>query len=161
MTDSLLESIEKRFPQAVQTKCAESGCKLILDRKKLGTFLLLKGESVRPGKPACDCIIFIPPKESEKEKGKIIVGLTELKSKTVHVSHVCNQLTGGLNFALELLYDKGINAKGFKCYAMVVAKKWNTPEYKLLTSKKLVYRGVKYRILPKKCGASFADIISG
>ena len=145
-----LQCIEKKFNFAVIKTCKDAGCKLNLSG--LQDFIVLKGEKIYKDQPVCDCIIFV-------KHQRLIAGVVELKSKTVDVSKVREQLTGGLRIVSDALQRCGIDASSVKCYVVVFAKKWRKSEFKVITSSRIKFRGKNLPILPKRCGDSFVAII--
>jgi hypothetical protein len=113
---------------------------------------VLKGERICQDRRICDCIIFT---------GGIIIGIVELKSKTAHSSEIEEKLTAGSEIALNILEGCSDNDIKFEFYHLVLAKKWHSSEYKVITSRKIVVRGKRYDIIPKRCGVSFSAVISG
>jgi hypothetical protein len=144
----VLKYLENKYPEAVTKRCEDAGCSLKLN--DLDEYIVLKGERIFPHQPICDCIVFI-------KKARTIAGVVELKSKTVDVSQVRQQLKGGLQFVFEAITQCG---KSMKCYVVVLARRWRTSEYRVIISKKIEVDGIKYSILPKRCGISFSEIIS-
>lgn len=47
-----------------------------------------------------------------------------------------------------------------KLYYLILSKKWHTSEYSILKKIKISAMGKKHHILPKRCGISFAEVIS-
>lgn len=146
---SVIDIIRNNFTDAIIARCSEKGCKLRLNG--VGNHIILKGEMICQDRSVCDCIIFTEG---------IIIGIVELKSKTAHSSEVEKKLTNGSEIALNILERYSDNDMKFKFYHLVLAKKWHTSEYKVITSKKIVVKGKKYNIIPKKCGISFSTVIS-
>jgi hypothetical protein len=148
---AVLKCIAKEFNHAVIKTCSDAGCTLKLSGLK--DYIVLKGEVVYQNQPVCDCIIFV-------EHKKLLAGVVELKSKTVDVSKVRLQLANGLKIVFKAFNKCGIEPEQFKCFVVVLAKKWRKSEYNVIKSKKVEFQGRKYYILPKRCGVSFAEIIS-
>ena len=135
---------------AVIARCSERDCKLKLDG--LSNYVVLKGEKICRDHKICDCIIYI-------KKDHIIICMVELKSKTVDSSEVEEKLTNGSVIALDILgrYDECMKVK---FYHLVLSKRWRTSEYRVLTSRKIIVRGKKYDIIPKRCGVSLSEVVS-
>ena len=146
---SIIDCIKRKFTHAIIPCCSERNCKLGLDG--LSNYVILKGEKICQGRKICDCIIFT---------GNVIIGVAELKSKTVHWSEIEKKLTNGSEFALQILNKAGGRGIRFEFYHLVLCKSWRPPEYKVITSRKIIVRGKKYNILPKRCGVSFRKVIS-
>jgi len=145
----VINYIKSNFADAVIPRCSEMGCKLRLNG--LSNYVVLKGESLCKDRRICDCIIFT---------GGIIIGIAELKSKTAHSSEIEEKLTNGLEIALNILEECRDNDIKFEFYHLVLAKKWHSSEYKVLTRKKIVVKGKRYDIIPKRCEISFSEVIS-
>jgi hypothetical protein len=150
---TVLKRIAKEYHHAVTKECSDAGCKLKLSDLK--DYVVLKGEAVFKDQPVCDCIIFVNNAIS-------LVGVVELKSKTVDVSKVRQQLTNGLKFAIEVVKKYGVNPEQFRYYVIVMAKKWRKSELDVIKSKsrRIEFQGKKYPILTKRCGISFSYIVS-
>ena len=139
------------FSDAIVDNCCDSGCKL--DLRGLDNVVVLKGEKIFPDRPVCDCIIF-----SGEET--IVAGVVELKSKTVDVSKVKEQLRGGLRFVKEALERSKTKRFLKNCIVVLMAKKWRTHEHRLLTARKISFDGKNLLIIPKKCGDRLIDILN-
>ena len=150
---NILKYLKNQYKYAVKDKCEEPGTNCTLSLKDLDKYIVLKGEEVQPRQSICDCIVFV-------EKEAVIAGVIELKSKTVDVSKVMQQLTNGLKFVFEAIKDSDINSHLMKIYVVVLAKKWRKHEYDIIKKKKILMYGKKYLILPKRCGIYFSEIIS-
>ena len=146
---SVIDRIRNNFTNAIIHRCSEMGCRLRLNG--LSNRVVLKGERICQDRRICDCIIFT---------GSIIIGIVELKSKTANSSEIEEKLTNGSEIALNILERCCDNDIKFEFYHIVLAKKWRSSEYKAINSRKIVVRGKRYDIIPKRCGVSFAAIIS-
>lgn len=149
----ILKHLKNHYDYAAKERCSEPRTGCTLDLRNLDEYLVLKGEEVLPGQPACDCIIFT-------EKGVLAAGAVELKSKTVDVSKVMQQLTNGVKFIFEALEGSGIDRQSPKVYVVVLAQKWRKHEYELIKKRRIEIFGKKYPILTKRCGTYFSEIIS-
>lgn len=147
---SAIDCIKNNFTNAIIPRCSEMGCRLRLNG--LSNRVVLKGERICQDRRICDCIIFT---------GCIIIGIVELKSKTAHSSEIVEKLTNGTEIALDILEMCCDNDMKFEFHHLVLAKKWHSSEYKVITSKRIVVRGKRYDIIPKRCGISFSAVISG
>ena len=83
-----LDRIKRDFAHALRPRCSERGCTLSL--QGLGDRVVLKGEEISQARqarkpPMCDCIIFVVD-------DSIVIGIVELKSKTVDASQVEKKL---------------------------------------------------------------------
>jgi len=145
---SVIDCIKNNFTNAIIPRCSERSCRLKLN--SLSNYVVLKGERICQDRRICDCIIFTR---------EIIIGIVELKSKTAHSSEIEEKLTNGSEIALNILESCSNNGIKFEFYHLVLAKKWHSSEYKVITSRKIVVRGKRYHVIPKRCGISFSAII--
>ena len=145
----VIDCIKNNFTNAIISRCSEIGCRLRLNG--LSKCVVLKGERICQDRKICDCIIFT--------EGTII-GIVELKSRTTHSHEIVEKLTNGSEIALNILDECSNNDMKFEFYHLVLAKKWHSSEYKVITSRKIVVRGKRYHVIPKRCGISFSAIIS-
>jgi len=149
---SVIECIKSNFINAIIARCSEMGCRLKLDG--LSNYVILKGERIYQDRRICDCIIFT-------RDDCIIIGIVELKSKTAHSSEIEEKLTNGSLIALDILERCRDNRAKFEFYHLVLCKSWCSSEYMVIISRKIIVRGKKYEIIPKRCGVSFSEVISG
>lgn len=147
---SLIDGIKKCYPKAVITHCAEQNCKL--DLRGLNNFIILKGEKICITKKMCDCLLF-------HEKECIIIGTIELKSKTAHASEIIEKLRNGLEFAIKILNECKGSLKNIKFIPVILSRRWDSSEYRVLTNQRIEIHGKKLNILPKRCGTSLVDLI--
>ena len=145
----VIDCIKDNFTNAIIPRCSEMGCMLKLNG--LSNHVVLKGEIICQDRRICDCIIFTEG---------IIIGIVELKSRTAHSSEIEEKLTNGSEIALNILDKCSNNDMKFEFYHLVLAKKWHSSEYKVITNRKIVVRGKRYHVIPKRCGISFSAIIS-
>jgi hypothetical protein len=147
----LINCIRSKFNDAAVPNCSERGCDL-----KLGNFndsVVLKGERICRDRKMCDCIIFA-------EKGKIIIGIVELKSKSADPDEIEEKLINGSNVSLEILkacHEQTI----FDFYPIVLSESWRRSEYRIIKKINIRIMGRKCWIIPGKCGVSLSEIISG
>ncbi|MDQ1328723.1 MAG: hypothetical protein QG641_2008 [Candidatus Poribacteria bacterium] len=159
----IVDKIRINFKKAEIKKCSEAGCNLRLDN--LGSFIALKGEIIiknpcfndlvsnlvkKPGDNPriCDYIII-------KANGDIIVGLIELKSHKPSASIIKEQLENGSKIALELLKNLMFTFSKHNFFPIVLAQSWNATVFRKLSDSYVM----DTRIIPKKCGDSFVEII--
>ena len=159
----IVDKIRINFKKAETKKCSEAGCNLRLDN--LGSFVALKGEIIirnpcfndlvsnlikKPGDDPriCDYIII-------KANGDIIVGLIELKSHKPSASIIKEQLENGSKIALELLKNQMFTFPKHNFFPVVLAQSWNSTVFRKLSDNSVM----DTRIIPKKCGDSFYEII--
>lgn len=146
-----ISCIKNIFANAVAKDCSEMGCKLRLNG--LHNHVVLKGEQICTSRKMCDCIIFATNK-------RIIIGIVELKSKTAHPSEIIEKLTNSSEVALSTLEKCRRNFTRLDFYHIVLCKGWDSSEHRVITSRRIVVRGKKYDIIPKRCGVSFSEVIS-
>lgn len=120
----------------------------------LNNYIILKGEKVCAGRKICDFIIFA-------RNDRVIIGIVELKSKTIHANEIKQKLTNGSEIALDILEKNCGKQIDYEIYHLVLCKSWHPSEYKAITSRKITLKGKKYFIIPKRCGSRFSEIISG
>ncbi|MGB9760082.1 MAG: hypothetical protein ACP5KW_09725 [Thermoproteota archaeon] len=147
---SVITCIKNKFSEAVVKNCSELGCEIKLS--KLRNFVVLKGEKLCQNQKICDCIIF--------NEDYQVVGIIELKSKTAHHTEILEKLINGSKVVSKLLEECNTKNIVFNFYYIVLCKKWNTSEYKVITSKKVNFKGKSYNIIAKNCGTSLLDILS-
>ena len=128
------------------------GCRLRLN--DLSNYIVLKGERICENRKICDCIIFT-------RDNCIIIGIVELKSKTIHSSEIVEKLTNGSEIALDILEQCSDNHMKFEFYHLVLCKRWHPSEYRVITSRKITVKGKGYDIIPKRCGVPFSEVIWG
>ena len=149
---SVINCIESDFINAIIARCSEKGCSLRLNG--LSNHVVLKGERICKDRRICDCIIFT-------RDNCIIIGVVELKSKTIHSTEIVEKLTNGSEIALGILEECSDNDMKFEFYHLVLSKRMPPSEFRVITSEKIIVRGKRYDIVPKKCGISFSALISG
>jgi len=147
----MLEVIKGNLTHAVVERCAEQHCELRLDG--LSNYVVLKGEQVCPDRRMCDCIIFVAT-----ESG-VTIGIVELKSKTAHASEVIEKLTNASESALEILDGCGVRTAKPEFWHLVLSKRWDASEYRVITNRKIIVGGKKYPVIPKRCGTCFSAVI--
>ena len=145
---------DEDYAKARIRRCSESGCKLVLDR--LPNRVILKGERLVQDRKICDCIIFAIYEEA---KGNLIVGIVELKSKTVDVDSVVKKLTNGSELALNILENCQKDLRNLKFYHVILSKGESSSKLKTLKRRKILFRGKRYNIIHKRCGESFWQIV--
>ncbi|MEW6201738.1 MAG: hypothetical protein AB1546_07175 [bacterium] len=147
----ILNYIRNNYANSTSPDCSEQNCKLKLDRLK--NYVVLKGEKLEQKSKICDCIIFAMEEQ-------LIVGMVELKSRTIHVRELVEKLTNGTKIAFYILNKCNYTQKQFEFYHLVLAKHRHRADHNKLTRKeKVKIRGKEYKILSKKCGESFSTII--
>lgn len=147
----VINCIKNNYPNAIIPRCYEMGCHLRLNG--LNNYVILKGERMCKDRKICDCIIFT-------SDNYIIIGIVELKSKTVHSSEIIEKLTNGLKIALDILEECNDKCMMYEFYPIVLCKSWHTSEYRIIIKGKIKIKGKRYNIIPKKCGISFSTVIS-
>jgi len=94
-----------------------------------------------------DCIIFV-------QKGKIWVGVVELKSTTYEVGQVIEQLRAGCDLALKIL-DEVNWVKDYEVKPILVAKHHPHSECMLVQQASLTVRGRRYYVTTATCSDMF------
>ncbi len=148
----VINCIKSNFTNAIIARCSEMGCRLRLNG--LSNYVILKGERICEDRRICDCIIFT-------RDNCMIIGIVELKSKTIHSNQIIEKLTNGSKIALDILEECSDNGMNFEFYHLVLCKRWHSSEYRVIISKKIIVGGKRYDIIPKRCGVSFSAVISG
>ena len=116
---------------------------------------ILKGEKICSDRKICDCIIFV------NQNNTLIVGIIELKSKHIDASGIKEQLTNGSKSALKILEKCPDTYNKSEFYPIVLAKGWGrTSRSAMLRNTKIQFGSKERRIITKKCGDSFLEIIS-
>ncbi len=147
-----LNCVRHRFGHAVRKRCAESGCELKLDG--LGNHIVLKGELLFRDRKMPDCMVF-------KTNGRVIIGVVELKSGTVHASEIVRKLTNGTRAALRILKECFDSRTSYTFYHVVLSQRiQRSSEYVKITRGKVKIGKKHYDILPKRCGTQFATLLS-
>lgn len=149
---AVINCIKNNYTNAIIPRCYKMGCHLGLNG--LNNYVILKGERICTDRKICDCIIFT-------SDNYIIIGIVELKSKTVYASEIIEKLANGIKTALDILEEGNDNCMKFEFYPIVLYKSLHPAEYKVITSRKIKVKGKRYNIIPKKCGISFSTVISG
>ncbi len=152
---SVINCINTEFADKKIERCSErgTGCKLKLDTSY--EHIIIKGEKICNDRKICDCIIFV------NQNGAIIVGIVELKSKHIDASDIKEQLTNGSKIALEILKECTDTCDTSEFYPIVLAKGGGrTSEHAMIRNAKIRFGSKKHRIITKKCGDSFFEIVS-
>lgn len=144
-----IDCIKSNFTNTIVARCSEKGCKLRLNG--LSDYIVLKGERICQDRKICDCIIFV--------RNNRIIGIVELKSRTAHPSEIKEKLINGSIIALDIL-EKCRDKQNYEFYHLVLSKSWRPPEYRVIISRRIIVRGKRYDIIPKRCGVSFSAVIS-
>lgn len=147
-----LKCVHRKYGHAVRERCAEHGCELRLNG--LGNHIVLKGESLHTDRRMPDCIVF-------KTNGRVIIGIVELKSGTVHANEIVKKLTNGTRAALRILEECFDSRTSYTFYHVVLSRRIDrSSEYVKITQGKVRIGKRHYGILPKRCGTQFADLLS-
>jgi len=145
-----LESIRREFAYAVVRRCTEQGCTLKL--AGLSDYVVLKGEKLHQDRKMPDCIIF-------EMNGKVVVGIVELKSRTVHVNDVVEKLENGCRSALKILQVRLKRSTKPTLLLLVLCKAIHSSEFRLLTSRRIKAGERRLMIQVKDCGFAFASLL--
>lgn len=114
-----IDRIKSDFSHASRRRCSESGCTLRLDG--LSDHVVLKGEEICQDRKVCDCIIFVVG-------SPVVIGIVELKSRTVHSSEIVDKLTNGSEIALDVL-EKCIGRQiKFEFYHLLLSQRLDPAE---------------------------------
>jgi len=152
---SVIDCINIEFADKTIKRCSEkgTGCKLKLNASC--EHVILKGEKICSDRKICDCIIFV------NQNNTLIVGIVELKSKHIDASGIKEQLTNGSESALKILKKCPDTYNVSEFYPIVLAKGWGrTSKHVMIRNTKIQFGSEKRRIITKKCGDSFLEIIS-
>lgn len=58
--------------------------------------------------------------------------------------------------------EKGCSKnKSFIFYHLILFKRWHPSAFRVISNKRVTIKGKRYNIIPKRCGISFSDVISG
>jgi len=148
---TLLERIRRRFRSVLRKRCSEKGCELRLHG--LTDYVILNGDRLCQDRKMCDCIIF-------SESDDLIVGIVELKSRTVHANEVIDKLTNASEIAVGILESANRRRLSLQMYHLVLAKRWSTSEYEVVRHRRITVRGRRHYVIPKRCGISFPELIA-
>jgi len=132
--------------------CSEKGCKLKLDASY--EHIILKGEKICSDRKICDCIIFV------NQNDDLIVGIVELKSRSIHSSEIEEKLKNGSEIAVKILEKCPDLYNDSEFYHIVLAKGWRSSEHANMRNTKIRFRNKRYNIITKKCGDSLFEITS-
>lgn len=146
-----IERIKSDFAHAFRSRCSESGCTLRLDG--LSNRVVLKGEELYQDRKMCDCIIFIVD-------DSVIIGIVELKSKTVRTSEVADKLINSSEIALDILEKYADRHMKPIFRHILLHKGLNDSERRKIERSRINVRGRKYDIITKRCGTSLYMLIS-
>ena len=147
-----IKSIREKYAHAVRCKCEESGCRLGL--KNLAEYVILRGDNLCSDQRMCDCIVF-------HARRSIIIGVVELKSKTVHARTVVKKLQNSSKMASTIMGECFGEHQQFEILPIVLAKSWAPVEMRILARGKTRVKGKKQDILMRRCGEDFSGIMSG
>ena len=147
----IIKFIKDNYPDKIIKHCKESGCELSL--VGIRNHIMLKGEKLS-NEMVCDCIIF-------KKNNTLVIGLVELKSKTLHVRDIYKKLVNGAKIATSILskYKKAIEE--IKLIPVVLHKSIDPMETRELGQKKYTIKhgGQNLYIRSRKCGTRFSELI--
>ena len=145
----VINCIKDNYSNAVISSCSERSCRLKTD--DLNNYVILKGERICPNGKRCDCIIFLRDK-------CIIIGIVELKSRTIHESEIVGKLTNCTEIALNILREFNHRRNECKIFHIVLHKGIRPIELGRIRSKKIYVEGKRNPIFIKRCGISFSEI---
>lgn len=138
----LTTKIEKKYEHAVVSACCENNCKLQIGAE--GEYIILKGEKLVTQGKICDCIIF-------RNDGTTV--MAELKSSSLAVSSIVEQLTNGGKKAVEIAGKSGVSEHSL--YFILMAKSFKNYSAKYRLNHQKVRIGEKrYPIRRSKCNST-------
>lgn len=146
----IIHRIRNAMGGAVVNTCSEMGCELSCGG--LTEFVVLKGELVASDRRMCDCLVFVAARP-------IVIGVAELKSRVAHANEVMEKLCNGSTVAVNILrrYTQGHD---YRLCHVVLSRRWNVPEYRVITGRWIFVGGKRYPVLAKRCGFSLRDAIA-
>lgn len=146
-----IDRIKSDLAHALRRRCSESGCTLRLDG--LRNRVVLKGEGICQDRKMCDCIVFVP-------NGSVIIGIVELKGKTVHTSEVADKLTNSAEIALDI-FEKYVDRRMKPRFRhLLLHRGLDGSERRKIERRRIKVGGKGYDIITKRCGVRFRDVIS-
>jgi len=146
-----IDRIKSDFAHALRRRCSEGGCTLRLDG--LTNRVVLKGDGICQDRKMCDCIVFVV-------NGSVIIGIVELKGKTVHTSEVADKLTNSSEIALSILEKYADWGTKPTIRHLLLHKGLDSSELRKIERRRIGIRGKRYDIIAKPCGVSFSTVIS-
>ncbi len=152
---SVIDCINIKFADKKIERCSEkgTGCKLKLNASYEHS--IIKGEKICNDRKICDCIIFV------NYDNTLLIGIVELKSKHIDASDIKEKLTNGSEIALKILEECPDTCNTSEFYPIVLAKGWGrASKHAMIRDAKIQFGSERRRIITKKCGDSFLDIIS-
>ena len=152
---SLVRCIRDNYSSLVRRSCQEKGTGNEIKPGKCKNSVVIKWDEYKlaPGSK-CDCIIFA------EEDGKIILGVIEMKSKTVHVSDVLKQLQACAKAAEDMVLECQGNPQAIEIFPIVTSKKIDRLDKKTLGNNKILFHGKRREIITQKYGLAFMKIVS-
>ena len=146
-----MDRIKSDFAHALRCGCSESGCMLRLDG--LRDRVVLKGEELCQDRKMCDCIIFIVD-------SSVVIGVAELKSKTIRTSAVADKLANGSEIALDIFEKYAGRRMKLRIYHLLLHSGLDSSERRKIERKRIKVRGKGYDIITKPCGVHLSAVIS-
>ena len=140
--------IEKNYSQCAVSKCNENSCKMKFN--KIGTHIIIKGESISQGKfKICDYLVFI-------DNESCIICSIELRSNnTDHPTEIHEKLENSVPIIKDILKKCGNNRTKIKYYPILLSKSIDRFHEAFLTAKKI--NGEK--IIRENCGIQLKTIL--
>jgi len=162
---SYLQTALSKYTRAILSSCEENKCALKKPKEWTHDTLILKGEDLaknikndtEKNIKMCDCIVFVL---TNNDTLRVIIA--ELKSKTVHANELMEKLTNSGKLTMKIIEECKLNNFGMKIRFVVLAKRWDNTEKRVLLDKNKTIRidGEKYNILAKRCGITIEDVIN-
>lgn len=146
-----IDRIRSDFPHALRRHCSERGCTLRLDG--LRNRVVLKGEEICQDRKMCDCIIFVV-------NSSVIIGIVELKSKTVHTSEVADKLTNSSEIAFGIFEKYADKHTKPRIHYLLLHKGLDPSEHRKIQKRRIEVRGEERNIVTIPCGDFFSRVIS-
>lgn len=146
-----MDGIKRDFAHALRARCSENRCTLGL--AGLRERVILKGDDIHQDRKMCDCIVSIVD-------DSIIVGIVELKSKTVHASEIMDKLANSSEVALKIIEKYAANHIKPEFHHLVLSLSQPRGIELKKIKKGIRVRGKKHEIISRRCGTSFSDVIS-
>jgi hypothetical protein len=90
----------------------------------------------------------------------VVIGIVELKSKTVHTSEVADKLTNSSETTLDIVQKYASKRIEPALLHLLLHKGLDSSERRKIERARIKVRGKRYDIITKRCGVSFSDVIS-
>lgn len=148
IVESVQQKVDKR---CIDRKCQRQGCRVTLEGVPKGHILIDMDCHIDPNQIRCD-FLFVGRLKTANDEWVIPM---ELKRGQVKASGVIDQLQAGAKAAERLVPQKA--NVGFQ--PIVASGRINPEQSRILSSKKVVFRGKKFAIRRIECGSSLTTAI--